>query len=123
MDIAKSRKTVSRFTFHRVFLASLRAGYLKRLDLDYCLHLDRTNKPLARFVYAHVAKRLGEKPLYMRNVYGFLGDVGLGYWLAYPAKIREHNIRTTLYPTLEAIKGHGFSTWHTDNRGNLVFIP
>ena len=63
MKLAKHRQGVSAFYFDDLFLASLRAGYLKRLDFDFCLHLDRQNKSLSRFLYAHILKRLGEKSL------------------------------------------------------------
>jgi hypothetical protein len=123
MDIAKSRRSVSRFTFHKVFLESFRSGYLKRLDLDYCLDLDRKNKPLARFLYSHVTKRLGDKSIYTRNRLGFVSDIGLQHWLETPGKVRERNIRQVLYPALDEVKGHGFAAWHTDDHANLVFVP
>jgi hypothetical protein len=67
MEIAKRRQGISRFYFNGRFLASLRSGYLRRLDLDFCLYLDREVEPLARFLYAHITKRLGEKSIYMRG--------------------------------------------------------
>src|SRR2546422_507879 len=51
MKLAKQRKETSRFYFNEVFLESLRSGYLKRLDFDFCLYLDRETQPLARFLY------------------------------------------------------------------------
>ncbi len=41
MKLAKTRKGTSRFYFNQVFLESLRSGYLKRLDFDFCLSLQR----------------------------------------------------------------------------------
>jgi hypothetical protein len=59
MKLAKHREGVSQFRFDDLFLASLRAGYLKRLDFDFCLWLGREQKALARFLYGHIVKRLG----------------------------------------------------------------
>jgi len=42
MVLAKDRRTVSRFYFNEFFVHSLRDGYLKRLDFDFCLYLDET---------------------------------------------------------------------------------
>jgi hypothetical protein len=39
MRLAKSRKDTSTFYFDSLFLASLRSGYLKRLDWEFALHL------------------------------------------------------------------------------------
>jgi hypothetical protein len=61
MRLAKSRQDTSTFYFDDLFLASLRSGYLKRLDWEYCLSLDRDSKPLTRFLYGHLLKRIGEK--------------------------------------------------------------
>ena len=49
MELAKSRRDVSTFYFDSLFLASLRAGYLKRLDWDFCIHLDKQGEALAGF--------------------------------------------------------------------------
>jgi len=51
-------------TLNDIFVRSLRSGYLTRLDLDFCLHLDRREEPLARFLYGHIMKRLGDKSVY-----------------------------------------------------------
>jgi hypothetical protein len=67
------------FYFDDLFLQSLRSGYLKRLNFDYCLWLDKQTKALSRFLYSHVVKRLGTKDLYSRTLQGLLQDVGLGY--------------------------------------------
>jgi hypothetical protein len=123
MDIAKSRKGISKFTFHKVFLESFRAGMIKRLDMEFCLWLDRDNKALARFLYAHVSKRLGGKSLYLRNLIGFLHDIGLGYIAGLAPTHRNQKIRQVLYPALNTIRGKAFSQWQTDDKGNIAFIP
>ena len=79
MRLAEEGRRGNTFYFDDMFLKSLRSGYLKRLDWDFCLYLDRHSKSLARFLYAHIAKRLGGKSMYMRRFLGFLQDVGLGY--------------------------------------------
>jgi hypothetical protein len=123
MDIAKSRKGVSKFTFHKVFLESFRAGMIKRLDWDFCLWLDRNNKPLSRFMYSHVLKRLGDKAIYQRNLVGFLHDVGLGYIATLAPTHRNQKIRQVLHPALDVVKGEAFLDWEIDDRGNIFFIP
>lgn len=45
MHLHKRHQGISQFYFDDLFLASLRAGYLNRLDWDFCLHLDRRGKP------------------------------------------------------------------------------
>lgn len=122
MTLAKRHQGISQFFFDPVFLASLRAGYLARLDWDFCLHLDRQGQALARFLYGHVTKRLGAKSCYTRDLVGFLSDVGLGYLAVLPPKNRNQNIKTTVYPALDAIKGHAFSDWHLDGKDFLFFI-
>lgn len=122
MSLAKHRQDVSAFFFDDLFLASLRAGYLKRLDFDFCLHLDKNNAPLARFLYSHIVKRLGTKSIYMRRLLGFLNDVGLGYMATLPPKIRNQKVKQTLCPALETLRGKGFTHWEIDDDGNIVFI-
>ena len=122
MSLAKHRQEVSAFFFDDLFLASLRAGYLKRLDFDFCLHLDKHNAPLARFLYSHIVKRLGTKSIYMRKLLGFLNDVGLGYMATLPPKLRNQKVKQTVYPALEALRGKGFTHWEIDDDGNIVFI-
>jgi hypothetical protein len=123
MKIAKTRNNVSTFYFNELFLSSLRAGYLKRLDFDFCISLDRENKPLSRFLYSHILKRLGEKSIYLRNMVGFLYDIGLGHVADLPPKHRNQKIRQVLYPALNGIQGEAFSQWEADDKGNIVFIP
>ena len=86
MHLAKRRQGVSKFIFDELFLASLRAGYLARLDWDFCLYLGRQGQALARFLDGHVTKRLGAKSAYSRDLLGFLSDVGLGYLAVLPTE-------------------------------------
>ena len=63
--LAKSRREVSTFYFDELFFEAW-CGYLKRLNFDM-VWLDREHKALARFIYGHLLKRLGEKDgLYQR---------------------------------------------------------
>jgi hypothetical protein len=122
MHLHKRHEGISQFYFDDLFLASLRAGYLNRLDWNFCLYLDRQGEPLARFLYSHVSKRMGSKSLYMRSLPGFLSDVGLGYLSILPPKHRNQKVKQTLHPALDAIKGKAFTTWELDDRGNLFFL-
>jgi hypothetical protein len=123
MRLAEEGRRTSTFYFDDLFLQSLHSGYLKRLDWDFCLALDRQGKPLARFLYAHIAKRLGGKPLYMRRLLGFLQDVGLGYITHQPPKRRNEMVKGTVYPALDLVKGHAFRHYELDNGENIVFLP
>ena len=123
MRLAKNRQGISTFYFDDLFLASLRAGYLKRVDFEFCLHLDKNDLPLSRFLYAHVLKRVGSKSIYMRNLLGFLNDVGLGYIACLPPTNRNQKVKQTLYPALDAIRGQAFTHWEIDGAGNIFFIP
>jgi hypothetical protein len=102
---------------------SLRSGYLRRLDLDFCLYLDRQEEPLARFLYAHVAKRLGEKSVYVRSLTGFLMDIGLGYLAQLPVWRRNERLKRTVFPALDRIKGQACDRYELDDRGNIFFYP
>jgi hypothetical protein len=123
MKIAHQGKDVSRFYFNTVFLDSLRSGYLKRLDLDFCLYLDRQTKALARFLYGHIMKRIGEKSLYPRNFMGFLRDCGLGYIAEMEPKRRTEALRETVFPALDLLRGQAIQSYELDDRGNIFFIP
>ena len=123
MSLAKSRRDTSTFYFDDLFLASLRAGYLKRLNFDYCIWLDKQNKALSRFVYGHLLKRLGEKDIYIRNLEGFLRDIGLGHVAALETKRRNETLKRLLYPALDTLVGEAFRCYQTDDRGNIFFIP
>ena len=120
MKLAKNRSEVSTFYFDDLFAASLRAGYLKRLDWEYCLDLDRQGKALARFLYGHLIKRIGEKSLYMRKISGFLSDIGLGYLTEGKPKRINETLKRTIYPVLDCLRG---ITYRVDDAGNLVFAP
>jgi hypothetical protein len=123
MRLAKSRREVSLFLFDELFLASLRAGYLKRLDFDFCLHLDREGFALARFLYGHILKRIGEKSLYPRKLTGFLCDCGLGHIAVLPGYRRNARVREVVFPALDLLKGQAIRSYELDDRGNIFFLP
>ena len=59
MDLAKSRRDVSTFYFDSLFLSSLRSGISNVWTLtSACILTGR--RSLARFLYGHVIKRIGE---------------------------------------------------------------
>lgn len=122
MTLAKSRHDTSTFYFDDLFLASLRAGYLKRLNFDYCIWLDKQNKALSRFMYGHILKRLGEKSVYTRNFMGFLRDIGLGHVAELEPKRRNETLKRIVFPALDTLKGEAFRCYETDDRGNVFFI-
>jgi hypothetical protein len=121
MKLAKNRKDVSTFYFDSLFLSSLRSGYLKRLDFDFCLHLDREGEALARFLYGHLVKRIGEKSIYQRRMIGFLNDIGFSQ-VTEPKRINER-LKRVVFPALDLLKGEIIRHYGTDDRGNLFFIP
>jgi hypothetical protein len=121
MKLAKNRKDVSTFYFDSLFLSSLRSGYLKRLDFDFCLHLDREGEALARFLYGHLVKRIGEKSIYQRRMTGFLNDIGFSQ-VTEPKRINER-FKRVVFPALDLLKGKVIRHYGTDDRGNLFFIP
>jgi len=121
MELARNGKGESRFYFNDIFLRSLRSGYLRQLDLDFCLFLDRKVEPLARFLYAHVAKRLGEKSVYVRSVDGFLSDIGMEYLAQFPVKRRTERLKRVVFPALDLITGQACSRYDLDDRGNIFF--
>jgi hypothetical protein len=123
MYLAKNRLTESFFQFDPVLLTSLRSGYLKRLDWEFCLWLDRRQEALARFFYGHILKRVGEKSLYSRNFLGFLRDCGLGYIADLDPRRRNEKVKETVYPALDLIKGQAMRSYEFDGRGNILFIP
>src|SRR5712692_1681565 len=123
MDVAKSRRDVSTFYFDSLFLASLRSGYLKRLDFDFCLHLDKQGEALSRFLYGHLVKRIGEKSIYQRRMTGFLSDIGLGYLADEKPMRRNERLKRTVFPALDLLKGEVLRTYEQDDRGNLFFLP
>lgn len=124
MVLAKHHRGVSTFVFDDLFLASLRASYLKRLNFDFCLWLDKQQKPLARFLYGHLAKRLGNtNSIYVRKVTGFLRDVGLGYVAALPLYRRNAALKETVFPALDLLVGELLSQYASDTQEHLVFLP
>jgi hypothetical protein len=123
MKLAKNRREVSLFRFDDLFIASLRAGYLKRLDFEFCLWLDKRCEALARFLYGHIMKRLGEKSLYPRNLLGFLRDCGLGYVADLEPYRRNARLHEVVFPALDLLKGQAIRTYELDARGNIVFFP
>jgi hypothetical protein len=120
MKLAKDRREVSTFYFDDLFAASLRAGYLKRLDWEYCLELGRQSEALVRFLYGHLTKRIGGKSLYMRRLPGFLSDIGLGYLLRGEPKRITETLKRTVYPALDRVRGIAY---RLDESGTLVFTP
>jgi hypothetical protein len=122
MTLAKSRRDTSAFYFDDLFLASLRSGYLKRLDWDFCLHLDKQGEALARFIYGHLLKRIGQKSIYQRNLIGFLGDIGLGEVAQLESMRRNERLKRVVYPALDLLKGEGIRDYEVDDRGNLFFM-
>jgi hypothetical protein len=123
MALAKHRREASVFHFDDLFIASLRSGYLKRLDFEFCLWLDRRCEALARFLYGHLMKRIGEKSLYPRDFLGFLADVGLGYIAELAPYRRTEALRETVFPALDLLKGQAIRSYELDDRGNIFFIP
>jgi hypothetical protein len=123
MALAKNRREASVFRFDDLFIASLRSGYLKRLDWEFCLWLDRQQAALARFLYGHVIKRIGEKSLYPRNLVGFLRDCGLGYIADLEPYRRNARLQESVFPALDLLKGHAIRTYELDDRGNILFFP
>jgi hypothetical protein len=123
MRLAKSRREESIFEFDGLFLQSLRAGYLKRLDFDFCLWLGSESKALERFFYGHLLKRIGEKGSYTRDLLGFLRDCGLGYVADHGMKRRSETLKETVFPALDAIKGKAIERYELDERGNIIFFP
>jgi len=123
MRLARNRREESIFEFDGLFLQSLRAGYLKRLDFDFCLWLGSESKALERFFYGHLLKRIGEKGSYTRNLLGFLRDCGLGYIAELRLKRRSEALKETVFPALDAIKGKAIERYELDCRGNIIFLP
>jgi hypothetical protein len=123
MELAKRHQGTSRFYFNELFLRSLRSGYLRRLDMDFCLHLDRQVEPLARFLYAHIVKRLGAKSVYSRGLPGFLTDIGLGRMAKMEPWRRNEAMKRSVYPALDKLKGQAFSQYELDESGIFRFFP
>jgi len=123
MILAKNRRGVSRFYFNEFFVHSLRDGYLKRLDFDFCLALDRQGKALARFLYGHLRKRLGAKAEYKRTVPGLLTDLGLGHLTQLPRMRQNEHWKRTIAPALDLVKGHAFDRYEVGDNDVVWFLP
>lgn len=123
MRLAKSRQEESIFEFDSLFLQSLRAGYLKRLDFDFCLYLGRESQALARFFYGHLLKRIGDKGSYTRDLLGFLRDCGLGYVADMPAWRRNEVLKEVVFPALDLVVGEVIQRYELEDRGNIIFFP
>jgi hypothetical protein len=123
MKVAKNRHEVSTFFFDDLFLKSVRSGYLKRLDIDFALRLDTNGEALARFLYGHLLKRIGEKSLYQRRVSGFLNDIGLGNLLHGAPKRLNERLKRTVFPALDLLKGEVIRHYEMDDKGTLFFLP
>jgi len=121
MKIAHRREYISRFYLNESFLDSLRASYIKRLDYDFCLYLDRNEKALARFLYGHIYARIGSKAYYVRSLDGFLSDIGMGYLNNLPAKRKNQALKRSLLPALKLVEGQAFRNYELDGQGNIVF--
>jgi len=74
---------------------------------------------MSEVLYSHLLKRLGEKPIYMRSLPGFLRDIGLGYLTEGEPKRMTEILKRTVYPALDVVKG---VQYQLDKQGNLVFI-
>jgi hypothetical protein len=123
MELAKRRQGISQFYFDDLFLASLRSGYLKRLDFDFCLFLDKQGEALARFLYGHLLKRIGEKSIYQRSLIGFLMDIGFGYLTSEEPMRRNERLKRTVFPALDLLRGQAIRSYELDGRSNIFFLP
>ena len=123
MELAKRRQGISQFYFDDLFLASLRSGYLKRLDFEFCLFLDKQGEALARFLYGHLLKRIGEKSIYQRSLIGFLTDIGFGYLTTEEPMRRNERLKRTVYPALDLLKGQAIRAYELDGQSNIFFLP
>ena len=85
------------------------------------MHLDRQGEALARFLYGHLVKRIGEKSIYQRRLTGFLNDIGLSQ-VTEPKRINER-LKRTVFPALDLLKGQAIRSYELDDRGNIFFIP
>jgi hypothetical protein len=79
-------------------------------------------KPLARFLYGHLLKRIGDKSLYMCRVAGFLTDIGFGHLTRLPPKRQQEHLKRMVFPALNLIKGQAYCAYELDGQGNFVFF-
>ncbi len=123
MELARRRNQTSKFYFNEIFVKSIRAGYFKQLDLDFCIELDKNNQALARFLYQHIIKRIGKDMYYIRDFNEFLNDVGLGYVNNNPLKDKRKFLKLTFFPAINTIvnarKIRNYEL--VDNGKNIVF--
>ena len=99
------------------------SGYLKRLDFDFCLSLDKQGEALARFLYGHLLKRIDEKSIYQRSLIGFLSDIGFGYIATEEPMRRNERLKRTVFPALDLLKGQAIRSYELDGRSNIFFLP
>ena len=123
LEVARHAQEESRFYFNDLLLRSLRSGYFRRVDFDFCLALDRREEPLARFLYAYVTQRLGEQRPYRRSLAGFVTDIGLGSLTRLPLKRQTERFTRTVCPALALLKGHAYAHYELDEGGNIVYYP
>ena len=123
LEWARHGQEESRFYFNAIVLRSLRSGYFRRVDFDFCLFLDRHEEPLARFLYAYLTQRLEEARPYHRSLAGFVTDIGLGSLARLPLKRQTARVTRTVVPALALLKGHAYAHYELDERGTMVFYP
>jgi hypothetical protein len=123
LELARHAQEESRFYFNDIFLRSLRSGYLRHVDFDFCLYLDRHEEPLARFLYAYVTQRLVAQMPYSRSLAGFVTDIGFGSLARVPLKRQTERFTRTVCPALAMLKGHAYAHYELDERGNIIFYP
>jgi hypothetical protein len=123
LEIARQAQEESRFYFNAIVLRSLRSGYFRQVDFDFCLSLDRNEEPLARFLYAYLTQRLGAQRPYRRSLAEFVTDIGFGAWARLPRKRQTERFTRTVVPALALLKGHAYAHYALDEEGTLVFYP
>ena len=90
---------------------------------DFCLSLDKQGEALARFLYGHLLKRIGQKSIYQRSLIGFLSDIGFGYLAAEEPMRRNERLKRTIFPALDLLKTHVILSYELDDRSNIFFLP
>jgi hypothetical protein len=123
LELARHAQEESRFYFNDHVLRSLRSGYFRRVDFDFCLALDRQEAPLARFLYTYLVQKLGEQQPYCRSLAGFVTDIGFGAWARLPRKRQTARVTRTVLPALALLKGHAYAHYALEEEGTLVFYP
>ena len=123
LEWARHAQEESRFYFNAIVLRSLRSGYFRQVDFDFCLALDRKEEPLARFLYTYLVQKLGEQQPYCRSLAGFVTDIGFGALARLPLKRQTARFTRTVGPALALLKGHAYAHYALDEKGTLVFDP